>query len=82
MYDIEFIDAATGATIGSAPREKALPAGGSDVVLEHAIHGPVRYRVTRVPEHWYAHRTGRLAQPDQYAGTSVKVYLQAAGGRS
>ena len=76
MYDIEFIDAATGTTIGTADRERGLPAKGSNAVLEHAIYGPVRYLVVKVPEHWYRPRTGRIAKPDQYVGTSVKVYLE------
>lgn len=81
MYDIEFIDAATGDTIGTAPREKAIPVEGRTVVLEHAVLGPVRYRVAKLDEHWYRSRTGRLAQADQYAGTSVKVYLERAEAR-
>lgn len=76
MYDIEFIDAATGATIGTATRAQGTPGEGSTVTLEHAILGPVRYEVTAPPDHWYRSRTGRIAKADQYAAASVKVYVQ------
>lgn len=81
MYDLEFVLAATGDTIGTADRERGLPAEGSTVTLEHAVYGPVRYRVTAPPDHWYRSRTGRLAKADQYTGTSVKVYVKPIEAR-
>lgn len=81
MYELEFIDAATGDTIGTAPREAVVPAEGRGVVLEHAVFGPVWYRVAKHDEHWYSARVGRLAKPDQYAGKSVKVYLEPVEAR-
>jgi hypothetical protein len=80
VYDLEFIDAVNGNVIGTADRERGLPVEGSEVVLEHAILGPVTYRVTRPPSLWYRARRGNLAKPDQYTGTSVKVYVQRIGG--
>lgn len=76
MFDIEFTHTDTGRTVGEIPRAKGLPAAGAEVVLEHAALGPVRYEVTRVAQHWYRSRTGRLARADQYAEASVKVYVR------
>lgn len=77
MYDVVFVHAQTGQTIGTAPRERfAPPVAGSTVTLEHAIHGPLRYTVTGPPDHWYRARTGRLAKADQYAGVNVRVYIK------
>lgn len=82
MYDLEFIDAATGETIGTADRERAVPAEGSTVTLEHAIFGPVAYGVVAPADHWYRSRTGRIAKADQYAGGPTKVYLERIEARS
>jgi hypothetical protein len=77
VYDLEFVHAQTGQTIGTASRERfSPPAKGSFVTLEHAVHGPLRYRVTEPPDHWFRARTGRLARPDQYAGVSVRIYIE------
>jgi hypothetical protein len=77
VYDVEFVHAETGQTIGTASRERFSPPGqGSHVTLEHAIHGPLRYVVTSPPDHWYAARSGRLAKADQYAGARVRLYIR------
>lgn len=76
MFDLEFVHAETGDTIGTAVRAHGAPSEGSTVTLEHAAFGPVRYRVAAPPDHWFASRVGRIAKADQYAVASVKVYLQ------
>jgi hypothetical protein len=75
VFDIEFVLAANGRTVGEVLRARGIPAEGTDVVLEHAAFGPVYYHVVRAPQHWYRSRTGRLAKADQYAEASVKVYV-------
>ncbi|MEU7591258.1 hypothetical protein AB0A95_33800 [Micromonospora sp. NPDC049230] len=76
MHDLEFVLAGTGETIGTVVRAQNTPSEGSTVTLEHAILGPVRYRVAGPPDYWYRSRTGRIAKPDQYAPAAVRVYVQ------
>lgn len=76
MFDLEFVLADSGETIGTATRAQGAPAEGSTITLEHAVLGPVRYRVTAPADHWYRSRVDRLARADQYATAAVRVYVQ------
>ncbi|WP_431935752.1 hypothetical protein [Micromonospora sp. RP3T] len=79
MYDLDFIDAETGNSVGTATRERFVPPPGWIVVLEHALFGPLDYEVTGHGKALYRARRGSLAKPDQYAGAALWIHVRRVG---